>query len=1056
MTRERIDGDAPASAPGRRAGSGSDDNPTVGNRVSSPVFIGRETELAELTDALQRASAGRAQGVLIAGDSGVGKTRLLREFRTTAVATDATWLVGECISAAAGELPFAPITGALRAFVADPGALEGIVEASPELARVLPGINPPAAAGSARDPSAGASPEEAEFARARLFEQFLSLLTDLGSDGPVVLVLEDLQWADSSTRDLLTYVLRNAGAHPLLVICSVRSDELHRRHPVRPFLTELRRLDSVEAIEIEPFTRSELEAQLDGILGTPPDPAVADRLFERSEGNAFFSEELLAAAVDDAPIPPTVSDALLLRIERLSESTRGLLRVAALAGRRVSHSLLEATADIPEPELTVALREAIEHQVLIQDVGDASYAFRHALLAESISADLLPGERTRLHLALAEALANDPGLAAKAPGGAAAELAHHWGAAHRLEDALAASVEAGAQAEARCAFAEAAGHYENALELWDRVEDAERRAGVDEPTVLLRAAENASLTGRAERAVALARSAVVGADVAEHPHAAATAHERLGNFLWLAGDSEGAIAAVRAAVELMPADPPSVERARVLAAEGKMLMLHGEPTRSQSRCEEAIAAARSTGARAEEGHALNTLGCDLMLSGQRREAIDRIDAAKQIAERCSRKDLGRAYGNLVEALDQDGRVADAVELGNEGVDALRPLGQGGWMAYVLGWVSSELVRLGRLDEAGEAVGMGLGTAIEGIDLATLHCVAAEVAIHRGAREEGRLAVERAEQAAGQTTDVMIRAMLLDRAALVALGCGDVDRAAALADQGIADEVEGGYLFYTGRTYTIGLCAHADRAERARALGESGAAAEAERAGAEMLARLERLLDADGWLGTPPPESLARGATARAEDSRLRAIPDPDAWDRAAATWEELGFPIELAYARWREAEATLAAGGSRSDAAGPLQQAARLAEDSGAASLAAEVAALARRARIDLGLAAESESAHPPEGEAERFGLTDRELDVLALIAAGRTNPEIGETLFISAKTASAHVSHILSKLEVRSRLDAATAAHRLGLVPTAGADPDAASQLDDRWAATDSHGTDR
>jgi ATP/maltotriose-dependent transcriptional regulator MalT len=684
-------------------------------------------------------------------------------------------------------------------------------------------------------------------------------------------------------------------------------------------------------------------------------------------------------------------------------------------------------ADVAEPELTTAVREAVAHQLLVQDAEQDAYAFRHALLAESILGDLLPGERTRLHLALAEALASDPRLAAE-PGNAAAELAFHWRACHRLDEALAASIEAGVQAESRLAFAEANRHFENALELWDRVEEAERRAGMDRAAVSIRAAQNASLNGGAHRAVALARSAVDELDPQADLARAALARERLGEFLWLAGESDDAARILREAVDLLPGEP-SVERAQVLAADARLLMLHGRPQDSAAMCEEAISIARDSEARDVEGHALNTLGCDLLCLGDRQRAIAHLSDAKRIAEECSPEDLWRAYSNLGEALEQDGRLDDAVALGLEGAELVRPLGQRNWGAYILGMVASPLVRLGRLDEAEELVASGLDALIEGIDTAILKSVSAEISLLRGDPERAQAELADALRAAGATTDWMIRSMLIDRQVLLAVHAGDVDRAATVVAEAIGSMDDGEYVFYTARTYALGVRAHADRAERARALGDTRTAAEAERSAAALVERIERLLEPDRWLDSPPPESVARGALAVAELKRATGDATPEAWDSVARYWAELGFALELAYCRWRQAEAALSAAGAKADATDALREAAQLVEQSGASALRTEIGALARRARIDLGGDLATAAPEPMDPELDRFGLTDRELDVLALLVEGRTNPEIAETLFISRKTASAHVSHILTKLEVRSRVEAATLAHRLGLV---------------------------
>jgi DNA-binding CsgD family transcriptional regulator len=276
--------------------------------------------------------------------------------------------------------------------------------------------------------------------------------------------------------------------------------------------------------------------------------------------------------------------------------------------------------------------------------------------------------------------------------------------------------------------------------------------------------------------------------------------------------------------------------------------------------------------------------------------------------------------------------------------------------------------------------------------------------------------------------------LTDRPALLALHRGDPDAAATSVGAAISRMGEDELVMYTARTYAVGLRAQADRAIRARSIRETDTVADADRAGAAWLAHLARLLAPERWIDSPPPESAAYFALAAAEQARLRGENDPSTWDAVAGHWTQLGYPLELAYARWRQAEATLAAGAARALAEALLQQAAGIAMPTGARWLAEEIAALARSARIEL--AGGTESANRPLLEADRLGLTDRELEVLALLADGRTNTQIAKALFISPKTASAHVSHILSKLDVKSRVEAAITAHRLGLVTQASPKP--------------------
>ena len=558
------------------------DNPLVAKRVSSPELIGREEELATLADAVERAADGEFTAILVAGEAGVGKTRLIAEMARRAADAGARILAGECVELAEGELPFAPLTTALRPVARDLGPAE--VEALPgreELARLWPELGERGKEWISPD-----SALDEPLSQARLFEALLALLSSVGDEEPVVLAIEDLHWADRSTRDFLSFLVRNARDARLLLVCTYRSDELH--------------------------------ALLEGVLGERPDGALLTDLFERSDGNPFFAEELLAASADGGAIPETLRDALMIRVEALSGPARGLLRTAAAAGRRVSHRLLAEAADLTEAELDDALRDAAAHHVLVRDAD--TYTFRHALVREVVVSDLLPGERSKLHVTLAEALTADPSLGEGATGAARAEVAYHWWEARRLPEALTTLVEAGRAAEELYAFAEAHRHLENALDIWDEVEDAEARAGTDRAEVLSRSAENANLTGELHRAVALAQQAVDLVDAADDPVRSALNRERLGRYLWVTGESEAALESYHEAVDLMPADPPSPELARVLAAHGQILMLRGRPRDSRARCEQAIEVARSVGARAEEGHALDTLGVDISTLGDRARA----------------------------------------------------------------------------------------------------------------------------------------------------------------------------------------------------------------------------------------------------------------------------------------------------------------------------------------------------------------------------------------------------------------------------------------------------
>ena len=766
------------------------------------------------------------------------------------------------------------------------------------------------------------------------------------------------------------------------------------------------------------FDEDELVRLLAAIRGDAPDPELAARLLARSEGNAFLAEELLAAG--GAELPDTLRDAMMVRVERVSDGARSVLRVAACAGPRVPHRLLAATAELSEPELEDGLREAVSHHVLVRSGGDA-YAFRHALLREVLYADVLPGERARLHAAIARALAGAPDLASESAAVAAAELAHHWKAAHELGAALAASVDAGRAAARIAAFPEAQRHFDYALDVWDRVEDAEARAGIDRIDLTRRAADAAHLVADRERAIALARDAAARLDAARDPVRAGLVQERLARYLWVVGRDDEAAEALREAVATLPADPPSAERARVVAAEGQLLMLRGRVHQAIPRCEEALAVARAVGARAEEGQALNTLGACLSGRGEHDAAEACLREALAIAlELRQSHDIGRAYVNLADCVDQAGRIDEAARLALDGVEAGRSLGLGtGYRALLLTDAAQRRFRTGLWDDARRLAEQALALRAGGLVEGVAHATIAQVAAARGDPAAGRDDLARARLLFKTDASAMWIAPVATAAAEFELSAGQATAARDLVAGALARAEGQEYPFATARLHWVGLCAEAELAEEARARFDQSGERDAQARATDVARRIAEQVAAT-HPGTPAPEVLLYDALCVAELTRVTHAPDPTVWDGPIARADALAIPAAGCYARWRRAEAALALG-QRHAAAEPLRVAAATAARLGARTLLDEIRALARRGRVDLGDAAD-------RGSADSLDLTARERDVLRLVAAGRTNREIGAELFMSPKTASVHVSRILRKLNVRGRVEAAAFAHRRGL----------------------------
>jgi predicted ATPase len=500
---------------------------------ASEVFVGRACEFGELERALDAAQAGKGATVLVTGEAGIGKTRLVSELARRARDAGFEVLVGRSIDLVGTELPYQPFVEALRP-LGEPRQVE----------------------------------EQKAGSRLRVFENMLTLLTGRAAAAPVLLVLEDLHWADTSTLDLVAFLACNLADRRLLLLATYRADELSSAERMRRLADGVRRSGSAVLLGLVPLGSEELAALLAARAGVPLPAALTNAIVARSEGNPFFAEELLTAAADDdqnGELPRGLRDLLLQRVAQLDSATQSLLRLAAAAGRDVGYGLLRTLAARPEHDVHDSLREAVEHAVLVGDQATGSFRFRHALLAEAIYETILPGEREELHAKLADELARS---GAASP----AELAPHWAVAGRSTEALAASIDAARQAEAVFGLAEAHAHLERALALWQAVPDAAELAGLDLSELCAWAAELASQVGASPRAVELGRRAIelVGA---ENPHRAALLHVWLGEYLYETGSSDAGLAALERAVELVPAELPSPERAYSLGSLAGGLMM---------------------------------------------------------------------------------------------------------------------------------------------------------------------------------------------------------------------------------------------------------------------------------------------------------------------------------------------------------------------------------------------------------------------------------------------------------------------------------------------------
>jgi DNA-binding CsgD family transcriptional regulator/tetratricopeptide (TPR) repeat protein len=986
--------------------------------MASPSFVGRVEELQVLEAARQRAANGEPAVVLVGGEAGIGKTRLATELATRCVADKARVLSGGCVPVGGDGLPYAPIVQALRPLPEELG-LDVVRElAGPswrELARLLPALG---------EPKAGPAGQAVQV---RLFELLLGLLARLSEQSPVVLVVEDLHWADQSTRDLLAFLVRNLRREQILAVFTYRSDE-PRTDQLGPWLAELDRGGPVQRLELPRLDRAETMAQVAGILGTTPSVGLVDAVYARSEGNPFFAEELLASVQAGSDVlPATVHDLLRGRVEALPEPARQVLAVVAVAGRRVPHRLLAAVAGLQERPLIRALRAATSRQLLVTRPGQDGYDVRHALLREVVEADLLPGERVRLHRAYARALTDWPELAAASPTVAAAEVAVHWDVAGEWAQALPARVRAGLAAERACAFAEADHHYQRALTLWEQVPEPGQPAGLDRVDLLARTAQAAAFTGVPERAIGLLEQALDGVDPTVEPVRAAVLLAQLGLDRQLAGREADALAGFQEAERLLDGAPPSPERARVLAGHAQTLAATWHTSQAVPYCEQAIAVARAVGARAEETHALSTLGACLDNLGELDRAAALHRQARRIAEEVGDADaIVRTYTRLSAVLEAAGQIREAIDDAREGYQRAHQFGlaraSGSTVASIL---AALLLFSGQWEECAR-----LTAALLEVDSwysFHIHTTRGLLLTRQGASTAARREFDDAERLSPPARQWSV---WVGRAEL-ALWEGRHDQAAtAVAEtlRWIAEQdPEGVPTQLSCECYAPALRLAADRAELAAARGATDDVTEAGRRVAPVIAALDRLSS------SPSPQAripvvVGSVLLARAEQSRLEGRSDPERWRAAAVAWERLAYPFEAAYARFRQVEALLAGRPLRAQAESVLRPAHQTAVALGAAPLRREIELLAKRGRLRLEDQADTAVAPKEPSTAASLGLTRREAEVLTLVAEGRSNRQIGQALFITEKTASLHVSHILAKLGVAGRGEAAAIAHRLGL----------------------------
>ena len=1004
--------------------------------MAGPVgFVGRERELSQLLGAL----GGDVRLVLVVGDAGVGKTRFVEEGTDRAAAAGIVMVRGECLPLA-GTLPLLPVGDALGELARLEGGrlLTVALDVAPgyvrdEVVRLLPGLGP----GSGTAPAA----RDVEWRRERLFGGVAELLATVAERaGPgMALVVEDVHWADSETLDFLTFLVRAGRRRPVRVVATCRGDEAPLAAHVTVWLAQARADAGTEEIRLSPLSRAEVAGQAAALAGGPVSPQVARELFARAEGNPFFTEQLVAAALADqaagglrvpAGLPARLAELLAARTGRRTEDARALLAGLAVAGRSLTEDLLAAVTGLEFEAVRRGLRELAEARLLAEDTSGGGHRPRHALLAEAVATRLLPGERVMLHERTAQALAGD-----QAP---AAEVAGHWQAAGRPAEELPARIAAAEAAERVCGCAEAAAHWQRAIALSEARPDAAAVAGIGVPRLSVRAIDALYRAGDSGRAGIVAEEAYRRFATDPDPSTAAVVRHRAAVVRHRAAVSrandapDAGLPLMEEALRLFDQAPPSSDHAEALLDYANTFLWWAEEQLQASRAalNRALEIAEAAGATALIPRIVSIIAGVAFMHGQVEDGFAALERGWALA-RAAQDGPALVWlaGNESDALLKLGQFQRAADVASRGLDDARQAGLQSWrFAIVLAAnVAEALLALGRTAEAAALIDPLTMTPPDR-DRWVVDVARAEIDLLRG---DTGAAAERWELIyafPGLISSVDFAYESAPRAAEALLWAGRPGDALREIRRALALFKGPDLTILSGRLLTAGMRACADLAGQARARRDQSAAADAADAAdglATWVGRMGRAPFTDHrYLATIPAER----ATWEAERTRVAGPGDPGAWDGAAKAWQDLSCPHRAGYAWWRQAEAQLDAGQPAAAAAAALRAAAAAAD--GHAPLLAQIRTLAERARIPLQPAAAGEPEAPPPAQLlTRYGLTDRELTVLRLLAAGRTNPQIGAELYISASTASVHVSNILRKLGVSSRVQAAAIAERAGLL---------------------------
>ncbi|HEV7194631.1 MAG TPA: AAA family ATPase [Pedococcus sp.] len=972
-------------------------------------LVGRGAEQGRVAALLEGVAQGTPGVLLVGGEAGVGKTALVRD-ACARFSGQVLW--GTCVHFAGTPVPFAAVVSALDGWL---GAASG-----PERVEVLSGLD----ALRALLPS---SPSAGAVEPGLLLAQLDAALLRIAQRDPVVLVVDDLQWADPSTLDLLAFLVTGLRSQRVGVIATVRDEDRPDGHLVNGWLADLRRIPPVSEVHLERLGEQDTADQVEALLGPGgADAGLGARVYARSGGNPYLTELIAGepvGAVSSSPVAEALRAALLLRWHGLSETARGVTRVLAIGGRPVGVDVVEGVVGLLGEraafggDVREGLAEGVAAGVLAHPDGGRVW-FRHPLIAEILSGDATGPDPSSVHSAYAKVLARRGG---SGPGDVAShhELAGEWSEAYRWSLTAAQSTAAAQGA------VEHLQHLQRACRLWSRVRGGTAPTG-EYVDLLLRTSRAAQCVAKPEQALSLIDEALLLTDRAVAPGLVCrllTLRHRMqveGEHLaWTE-----VTPALREAEQIAQSLPGTAERA-IVDSQLAWTEIWAGHERGRDLADGALRTARATGSP------------DALIPALVVSSLARPDACEALGWLEEAYALARASGDAAEMADAalgmhnlhqaHGQYAAALESGlRRGAD-LFVAGAPGVARFVLTSAAYFALCLGQWETAEASLRPALAAADGGHREAVARATMAVLSARRGdlaaaQRQLGRAAQISTTRYMGSATYPYgaVELLLAQRKPELALDVVEAQiGAVVLGDPRDCDEL-----------LLLGARAAAELAQDGRDRGQRDAAQMAQ-------TRLRAVLAAGSGGGRSPFTAWddadlltpAVRAMYEAELARLDDRPDQElCWASARGACQRAGLRWDEAVAACHEAQAALRSGRPRAQAAELLRGAMSIAVELGAAPLRLSVETTAAAAHIALEPIAEA-SQSVPEGR-PWAGLTAREREVLRHVVVGRSNTEIAKALFISDKTVSVHISNILRKSGTTSRVEAAAWATRLADAP--------------------------